>query len=756
MFNRKLKSFCFAVLNYLKRLVLFRLIPLGIIILIVYGLFLWQESRNEEIDLVAAAANLAEVEASFLGLTGQEFATISNGYVSVTVKSENLAMSITNEQTGFVWTHEIYDDNMNQVWQDFALAGIIIDTHFNSQFNRQFSFRGNAVVNQVSETKIVADVFFDEAGILFQVEYSISGDTVSVSVLWDSIVEANRQFELQTITLYPFLGASRGVQDGFIFMPDGIGAIIDLSYETRARSPFSAIVFGDDLGFYGNAVNARVSDLRPPHTVRVPVFGIGYDDLGGNALMSFISSGYEHLEIVGYSAGVTTPYNWAGATFRYRDVHLMALLATGAQMNQEIPNKIDVVINFTVLSGENARYDGMARRLQEKLINEGILTPLDSPHGDMFATIFIADNENALIGRHTIEVTTPEQTLDIAEALSYLSPNGIRMEVFGFQDGGLTGESPRLRGFVGSDSRWRNLINSFSGNDYLFFRREYTRVFNGAGGVRSWHLAQNISEEVMGMHNDQMRSIPLQSMGAPNYEYFRFLNPTASWNVFERDLNRFRRMGIENISFVNMGQQLTSIHGRHRHTRGEMISFYRELLEHGQDNGLTYALHNPNMYLWDKTNIITSMPVTTSGFTILSYSVPFMPILLSGHVETFATNANLQPDMQTHRLRLVEFGLRPSYLLTYESPIVLVEAESNWIHSSQFSIWENRIEENAEFMQDFINATIGARFTHHNRLSPGVYESLYSNGVRIIVNHTNNNFTTSDGYVVPSRNYIVR
>ena len=754
MFSRKsVVKFAKAVGSYLKGLVLYRLVPLGVIILIVYGLFLWQESRNVEDDGVQAAITLAALEAEFLNASGLDSATLSNDQVTVHINSQNLAMTITNNTTGFVWSHEVYDEDMNPMWQSFAAAGITIEAHFNSQFNRQYSFEGRGILSYSGSDTVLADVFFEEAGIAFQVEYRLIGDTVSVTVLWDSIIEADRRYELQTITLYPFLGASRGLHDGFIFVPDGVGALIDLSYQTRARSPFSAVVFGEDLGFYGNSVNVRRADLHPPHTVRVPVFGIGYDDMGGNALMSFISQGAEHVEINAYASGVVTPYNWAAATFRYRDLHMMALLATGSQMNQEIPNEIDIQINFTVLNGQDAGFDGMARRLQQKLVADGILTPLQNPVGDMFATVLVADNENALIGRRELVMSTPEQVGEMAETLSNLSPNGLRMEVFGFQNGGLTGQSPRLTGMVGSDAAWRNLINNFDG--YLFFRRDYKRVYNGASGVRSWNLAQNISEEVIGMHNDQIRSMSLIGLDAPNYQYFRFLNPATSMRMFERDLSRFNNLGITNISFDTMAQMLTSIHGRHRHTRTEMIEFYRNLLSQGVNEGLTYAFHNPNMYLWDKSDIMLDLPITSSGFTVLSRSVPFMPILLSGHQELFATYANFEVSSVNYLLRLVEFGMRPSYLLTWECPTVLFDADTNWISSSQFSVWQAQIEENAAFLANAIAATNDAAFVSHHRLVYGVYESVYSNGASIIVNHTSEDFTIPDGVVVPSRNYIV-
>jgi len=750
--NRRLKS----ILEFFKRFLLLRLLPLGLVLLAIYGVVRWSERERPADTPALATYDLDTLISRFASKSGPDIAVISNDYMTVTLNSQNMALSIKNNATGFLWTHEAEYDDMNPIWQRFAASGITIDTHFDSSFNRQFSFEDRGILSYSGNDTIIADVFFEEAGIALQVEYRLSGDTLSVTVLYDSIIEARHAFELQTITLHPFLGASRGINDGFIFVPDGVGAIIDLSYMTRARQPYSAIVFGSDLGFYGNALNTRVSDMRPPHTVRVPVFGIGYNGQGGNALMSVITSGAEHSEMSAHAAGIITPYNWANATFRYRNLHNMALLATGAQMNQAIPNMIDVQLDFVVLSGDDARYDGMARRLQQMYVEQGILEPLGSPHGDMFATFLVADNVPALIGRRTVEMTTPQQIGDIAASLQSLAPYGLRMEVIGYQSGGLTGQSPRLTGMVGRNADWRELINSIGQQDYIFFRRDYTRVYNGASGVRRWNLAQNISEEVMGMHNDQGRAL---NMGGPNFNdfnYFQFLNPGISRQIFESDLNRFGRLNIEGISFDTMAQMLNSIHGRHRHTRSEMIEFYRDLLMYGASHGMNYAFHNPNLFLWDISPVMTDMPISTSGFTILSYAVPFTPILLSGHAELFAPNANFQTSTHDYFLRLVEFGMRPSYLLTWECPTLLTRADTSWIHSSQWQVWQSQIEEGAAFMAEAIEATRGAVFTGHRRICIGIYESVFSNGVRITVNYTGSPFTTDEGKLVPARQYIVR
>ena len=726
------------IINWLKGFFLFRLLPFGAIVLVIFIIMAIADSSQEQ-TTICVAYTTEQLRERFEQV-GLDTASISNDLLTLTLESQNLALHITNNITGFTWSHSSSYEDMNPVWQDFAASGVTINTHFNNQFGRQFSFTDKAILSYANDNTIIADVFFEEAGIALQIEYRLENDNISIIVLFESIIEANRDFELQTINLHPFLGASRGEQDGFIFVPSGPGAIIDLNYITRARQPFSGTVFGDDIGFHGNSINMRTSQLRPPNNITLPVYGIGYNN---NALMSVITSGYEHSTIDAYSSGIITPYNWVGATFRYRGLHTMAFLSTGSQMNQVVPNQIDIRLELFVLSEESANYHGMARRLQVFFADNNIIKPLTAPHGDIFANIFAADNESVLIGRRTITMSSPEQILEMANNLFDIAQNGLRMEVIGYKRGGFTNQSPYLTSLIGSDSDWRRLNNSFNDNNYIFFHRDYMRAFTSS--IRRWHIAQNISEELMSMHNDNRIH-----MGAfIDYSVLSFLNPHISQRIFERD--RFDRFDIQGISFDSMGQILNSIHGRHKHTRGEMIQFYRDMLE---TRDLNYAFHRPNIYMWDKSQIMFDMPITSSDFTIISHSVPFVPILLSGHSELFAVYANFQPSHIDYLLKLVEFNMRPSYMLTWECPTLLFNTESNWINSSQWEIWQSQIIRDIEFLQDAWQGD--ALFIEHRQVSTGIYESVFDNGNTIIVNYTNTPFITDDGVLVESRNYIVR
>jgi hypothetical protein len=149
------------------------------------------------------------------------------------------------------------------------------------------------------------------------------------------------------------------------------------------------------------------------------------------------------------------------------------------------------------------------------------------------------------------------------------------------------------------------------------------------------------------------------------------------------------------------------------------------------------------------------MPITASGLTVFSQTVPFIPIVLGGHAEMYAPSANFYASYEDYLLRVAEYGMRPSYFLTGANPIELID--TNFIiHSSQWAVWKPQIEADTAFLRSANEATKNAGLTAHRNLAQGIYESTFGNGTVLLINYTHSAFTTADWHTIPPRNYIVR
>ncbi|MBU1020951.1 MAG: hypothetical protein KJ847_07010, partial [Firmicutes bacterium] len=111
-------------------------------------------------------------------------------------------------------------------------------------------------------------------------------------------------------------------------------------------------------------------------------------------------------------------------------------------------------------------------------------------------------------------------------------------------------------------------------------------------------------------------------------------------------------------------------------------------------------------------------------------------------------------DETTSLLRMVEFGVFPSYVLTGSSPYALKTTNSSNVYISEYSILSRRISDYYNLINYGLTATIGKEMTDHTFLAEGVSLVEYDNSTQIIINY-NNVDVVVDSVIVPSQGYVV-
>jgi hypothetical protein len=108
-------------------------------------------------------------------------------------------------------------------------------------------------------------------------------------VPFDSLKEADPQYKLGVLYLYPFMGYTReDLTPGYMFIPDGSGSLIRFSKTTKAKNMFYGRYYGADLGML--ALMPLDMDINRPYSLSVPVYGIVHGEKE-NAFISVIEDG---------------------------------------------------------------------------------------------------------------------------------------------------------------------------------------------------------------------------------------------------------------------------------------------------------------------------------------------------------------------------------------------------------------------------------------------------------------------------------
>lgn len=698
------------------------------------------KKETSKVSLLADPAVAAKIEEGY-------YKVAENDALELYVKEANLGLKIRNKATGYVWnsTLDTKDESLNNTWQAFAESAVTVEYMDNKNKIRQLTLTGENAKTEVNKkaSGFTADVAFNKQSIKLTLDVTLENDSISVKVPYASIEEKDDTYKIQSIILYPFFGATKGQEvPGYMFIPDGSGALISLSEKTSATQPYSSKVYGTDLGISGVLKKDKTDNSLSPEQIYMPVFGMNHS--GKDAYAASVEDGSAYSVIQAYPAGVTTAFNWVTAKFTYRESYFKPIdkKGNGITVNQDKKNSFDASIRYMFLTDKDANYVGMAKRYQKQLVDRGMLTKLSNAEDKdvpVRLEFFAAENKKQFFWKKIIPMTTVSQMDSIIKDLNANKVNNMTVVVDGWTKGGVSGASPThfpFEGKVGSKNDWINFVRDYGNKGIpVYMNTNYINAYDGNKGFKKNDIAQTISEQFITIGDN-----------------VSYLNPNSSSKIFKDEISKFNDYGMTNIALGAIGKNLFSSYNKNNTlSRTDAIKTYETMLE---ENNNKFALYKPNDYLLKYTNEYLDIPMDSSKFMLETESVPFMQIVLKGYVKYYAPASNFNADGANKLLKMVDYGTLPSFYLTQEDPVKLLDTNTEWLYTSQYSVWKDEIVKEYEAANKALKPVQNASFEDRKALADGVFVNTYSNGVSILINYTKDSYKYND-ITVPAENFAV-
>ena len=684
------------------------------------------------------------------GVTGS--AAVQSGSLSLSYNEKTLDFTVTNVETGTVWNSgdSISEaKNLNDTWKAFAMSGVTVGYYDQNGKLNQISLADETVQSIVNVTEqnggFTAKITFTTVGIGFTLSVSLDGDRVDIKIPFDSVKETKSpRFNLRHIILYPFLGASENQSDDKMLIPDGSGALIDLSQKTAATVAFTGRYYGDDIGVEGLSGLKKYGSSAQPELLSMPVYGIikGQTD----AYLAYIKSGAEYARLDASASSIVTDYNFIHATFIYRDAYYQAVNKKGDGFTtfQRDINHFDIHLSFMFVGGSGTGYGSLAKRYREELINENLLP--DSLVSDtplMRLEFFMADNRKSAFGAQLLPMSDAPFCEGVLSGLALDGLTSLTASVTAFQKGGMTNASPSDFEFeprTGSDGEYKKLIDTAkSQNIPLYFTVNPVTVYPGSGGYKKTDVAQNISEQLI-------------TVGGADFSKYNILSPPGTANALNSFIKGAKKQGVYGYSLPDVGKALYSNHVRNESTRTQTLESHKELLSSVRE---PVELRDPNQYLWQYAASLTDMPMSSSGYIITHESIPFMQMVLKGRVPMYAPAINLNDRGAENILRLLDYASGANYIITKNDPSVLYDCDSRYIFTSQYDLWKEDIRHMYSELSDVWAKLDGAEYTDRKAIATQVYQCSYSNGTVVYINYSSVEYS-QDGITVPAQGYLVK
>lgn len=702
------------------------------------------------------ADDLTPIQTEFT-LDGYEKAGENDTFVLWLSQSNN-AIRVESKETGYIWgsIEPSTVQGLNKTWKDFA-GSIVSIEYFDKKNNEKrlgISGKDCSTYYTMTDNGFVCRAEYEDLKLAF---------TFSVSVLEEGLhfkvdrggIEENGNNVFKCFYFVPFFGSVKeDEKPGYMLIPDGSGALIRFSKSVKYLNGYEQRIYGknyavDALEEANDLRTSRPNDFAVAEKqVLLPVYGM-VNGIDQNAFLAVMGEGAEYGTILSTPAGVYTDFNWTTCRFDVRQRYLQPTKKSGGGiwLPQADPNVSDFEMTMYFLSGEDANYSGMAVLYRNLLESAGTLTR--SEREDTTIPVHIdflgADVKKQFLIPGMQILSTAGEVSGMVEGLGELGVGNITAVLKGFYGKGLNAasvDSGKLNGkLIGGDSyeALRDLLHTNGSRLYLY-----------ANPVTANESQLNIKTQA---GNTMSKAYIYSLNDNPNLMYTE--NYFVKSSQICENMAELEDNGLNGcpMAFDGIGSYLYADYTRDRGiTR---LQAKEELLAALAERDTALAVYGANLYIADHADDMFNVPLLNSQYLFETDSVPFLQIVYKGHVDMYGDYLNVSNLSRTKILKMMEYNVYPSFILTYSDSTSLEDTPSEDLFSTAYEDWKDRIADISDEMQMALVSFEGAKIIRHKVAGAGLVRVDYDNGKSLYINYTRQDAAV-DGMVLPAEGYIIK
>ena len=592
--------------------------------------------------------------------------------------------------------------------------------------------------------------------------YRIHGRDLVAQIDTPNIVHVeNSSYYLTKIYLLSNFFSSTADEKGYLFVPDGSGAVI----ENDSRSQNTSNLTQTDLPFYGSDFGLDLSKSSSLASYSVfPVFGI---QRGSTGVFGIVESGDAMGGVRVKTENSLSKYNTLSPYFTYYAMDIAQNDIIDQQENVVV-NRVyskkkptsPYVVRYHFLYGEKSGYSGMAAYYRAYLCSTGSLTEKDSKSSPRLDLSFIgAVTKRQMIGFIPMNVEVAASTFEniqqFAQELEKDGINNFDITLHGSINGGMQFRIPqklKIEKSMGGAEGYKTLADYLEdGGNKLYLDVDFTKVYrNGNGLDTSSQIARFIS------NNTAVLSGYSPANGERDPESrAHLINPLSFDYIIGKFKDAAEDVGINEIRVSSMGSYLSGNYDeRHELTREDTKNIVISSLKNLRDSGHNLLIDGGNIYTLKYAGAVTDVPLESSGISIESYTVPFVGMVLHGCVDYSGVALNQQGSYQNSFLKSIENGAGLHYILMTEDPLLLADTSCSNHYSVSVDEWKEEIVSAYEQLSDFFYEVSDSAIVQHSILSENVVQVRYENGSSVLINY-NDQPVTVGGTTIDGMDYCL-
>ncbi len=591
-------------------------------------------------------------------------------------------------------------------------------------------------------------------------DYYLDGEDLVVRVPTKEIAYSE-DFPLKSLDILPYFLSTKERSDGYLFIPDGSGALIYLDNKKITEYQYTSRYFGGDV-----LINAD-SYTTSNGSMNLPIYGM---KVGNKAILGIIEKGAETATLSAYANGAFNgiPYSRISLNFAIREDQTLSSFSgaiTNFTLKKASPDYYsgDIQIRYQFLSGEEADYSSMAKAYSNYLQKNMGLTRHDFvSDANFFAEILgEVDKTEYFMGipyEGKAALTTFGQAEEILNHLSGMGIKNMIVDYKGMVNGGLNQRSVRkveISDRLGGKKGLQKLIETASRVDAQIYPGIRLQTAATSKGLPKNRRAFFISGQVAELYDFE----PVQYSAVKESDYPTYiLNP----KYLPKYINRFQK-SYEKLGLTNIGSDdfLTFIAGTYK--KEEEISmtnaepYYMEALEK-LSSRYHLMLSDPMVSAYGSVDFITDLPMESSKMKVFDASIPFVQLVLEDYIiySSEVINDNTY-DVWNTVMKAIETKSALKFRFMYEDTSILKDTEADHIYTAEYEKWKETVGEYYQIYNAFYQQVKDASMIHHEIINRdnNIRVVTYSNGIKVYLNYSMEDIDI-DGHLVPANHFVVQ
>lgn len=627
-----------------------------------------------------------------------------------------------------------------------------IQTYLKEQMEDMFDKLGYTYDDYLRHKEIYKESNIKEVPAFnLSVVYKLDGRNFVVDIPFSEISYKSK-YPIVQLSVLPYFAAAGTNDNGFMFVPEGSGALINFNNGKVRQNGYYADVYGWD---YATDRKALITETRNAF----PVFGVSYGD---SSFISILEEGAEYAGITAEISGKLASYNYVRAdyTLLHREQFEVTTRNTSAQYSYEkgLPEgeKIHQIYTFI----DTGSYADMAKVYRDYLFaGEQRLSDTEIP----FAAEIVGaiDKVQQVLGipkTLPFALTKYSEAADIVNEIDAMGIKNANIKLSGAINQGIRQKILKKFKFVrslGGGSDFKAMLMDTAGSSATLYidgvvQTEYRSGF--FDGFLSFRDAAKFASDELAELSEYS---PIWYGKLKDQDTYYLLNPKLISKTTDVLAKNARKYGL-NVSFRDNGYLLSADYNDDRLvSRAKASRQQVEKMTEIKDSGTSIMINGGNAYALKVSDFITNMTLHGNSYAILDEFVPFYQIAMHGYKRFAGNPVNLSYEMDQTILESAECGAGLYFVFMAAQEEKLQESNFTEYYSANFAEWRGNLAKVYNEYNSEIGKVRNSLISDHNYLTEFVTRTEFDNGYSVYVNFGYVDFTAENGAVIPARSYRV-